>query len=149
MLCYFFALYAFWQGLIPLVQGKLNFQTELSEERLTFHVFYYMLPVAALVYHSKLKMLKNKREHKVLFALKLIIFIAFYAVMSVHFAMMQRETLQLAAMGTCVAVGGYTIIYSFGIFNVKVLSVSQEAADTTLPSEANLRQMLYEVEFSN
>jgi hypothetical protein len=41
LLCYFFALYAFWQGLIPLVQGKLNFETELSDEKLSFHIFYY------------------------------------------------------------------------------------------------------------
>ena len=81
------------------------------------------MPVAALLYHNELKTVCQKREHNVLFALKLICYAAYYILVLLGL-FLKEELWDMFNVGAMIFVGSFTILYSYAIFNIKVFSKS-------------------------
>lgn len=86
------------------------------------HAFYYVMPVAALLYHRELTFICQKREHRPLFILKCILYLALYGVMTVAFLMPENVVIKFVTFIMFIMVGGLTILYSYAIFNLKAFS---------------------------
>jgi hypothetical protein len=77
--------------------------------------------VAAVLYHRELKTICQKTELKWFFIGKIIIYIGFIAEMSIAY-FIQTANSKLITLILFISVGFMTILYTYGIFNLRMLA---------------------------
>ena len=83
----------------------------------------FFMPIVAVLYHRQLKLIYKKYEHGVFLVLKLLCFVSYLIVM-ISAYILQSSILKFTNQIIFIVIGSLTIIYSYGIFHIKIFSYS-------------------------
>ena len=115
--------------------------------QLKIHIFYFMMPIAAVIYHLELVRICKKAEYKVFLVLKYLLFVVFYTILVYSFI---RE-ITLIANVNLFATSTLLTVYTYAIFNNKMFQRQDpniqpgganavRAVESVVPTENVFRQ---------
>jgi hypothetical protein len=109
-------------SLSQLTAGPVALTDDNSSDTIFYlHAFYFIMPIVAVLYHRQLKLIYKKYEYGVFIVLKFICFFSYLIVLILAYVV-QSSTLKFTNQIIFIVIGSLTVIYSYGIFNIKIFS---------------------------